>query len=480
MLRLPHTRNEPVVMRWEGGAIEARAGDSVAAALYAAGIRTLTRSRKFHRPRGLSGSFVDGVLARVDGVPNQRLDQVLVRDGLEVLAQNVWPNLRWDVLRAARAIPRPLLRAGFEHPRWLPSGTWAFDRWEALLRLAAAGADGPDSRAVLPIAPGRRLGAETVVVGGGPAGRKAAGVEAAQGKRVVLVSRGLVPEPPAGVEILAGHEVFGLYRGAGIVACAPLDGGPATLIDAGRVVLATGRRSCPPLVSGADLPGVMDAHAGLHLARDCAVAPGRRVVVIGTDEREAVAGLLRDLGVGVVAVIAAADLRRVIGCSAVTGVEAGRRIACDAVVHVGPWRPDPSLPFQAAAEGIYRLAAKGQAIVEVIGAAASPPEPVVFGPRLDDRALVCPCLDVTVAEVRDLARRGETHVEVVKRLTGCGMGPCQGVPCWDLLAAALGAITGEAPESFGRPSLRPPRRALSLAQAAGLAGLVEPPGEPTA
>ncbi|HEX3065678.1 MAG TPA: hypothetical protein VHQ39_09355, partial [Dongiaceae bacterium] len=58
------------------------------------------------------------------------------------------------------------------------------------------------------------------------------------------------------------------------------------------------------------------------------------------------------------------------------------------------------------------------------------------------------------------------------------MGPCQGFPCWDLLAAALAEITGEPATSFGHPSFRPPRGALSIAQAAGLADLVTPQAEP--
>src|SRR5262249_8507084 len=111
MPRLPHAVTDRVTIRWEGRAVEAPAGDSVAAALYAADIRSLARSRKFHRPGGLSGSFVTGVLARVDGVPNVRLDGTVVRDGLDVRAQNVWPSQRADVLRLARLIPRRWLRA---------------------------------------------------------------------------------------------------------------------------------------------------------------------------------------------------------------------------------------------------------------------------------------------------------------------------------------------------------------------------------
>ncbi|MBN2994043.1 hypothetical protein JWR97_25730, partial [Pseudomonas cedrina subsp. fulgida] len=77
-------------------------------------------------------------------------------------------------------------------------------------------------------------------------------------------------------------------------------------------------------------------------------------------------------------------------------------------------------------------------------------------------------------EVEALIEQGITDLEVIKRLTSCGMGPCQGQPCWDSLRALVSARTGIALAALARPTLRPPRRALSVAQAAGLAAVVEP------
>jgi len=45
-----------------------RKGDTITAALHAAGKRYLAPPRKFHEPRGPSGSFIAGHLATVDGV----------------------------------------------------------------------------------------------------------------------------------------------------------------------------------------------------------------------------------------------------------------------------------------------------------------------------------------------------------------------------------------------------------------------------
>jgi NADPH-dependent 2,4-dienoyl-CoA reductase/sulfur reductase-like enzyme/bacterioferritin-associated ferredoxin len=488
MTRLPHAPTERVTFRWEGRAIEGRAGDTVAAALHAVGVRTLTRSRKFHRPRGLSGSHAAGALARVNGQPNIRLDLEPLAEGMDTRAQNVWPSLRFDLLAAARFMRRRWLRGGFEHPRLLRSGTRTFGWWERLLGFMAGGATPPTAADPREPPAGRRLRADVVVIGGGPAGRTAANEAAGAGARVMLVAGGADPGrfarasgevPPdltAAVTLLADTQAFALYRGGTLVACAPRDRrAPATVIDAGRVVLATGRRSWPPLVPGADLPGVLDLHTALSLAHDHGVAPGARVAIIGTGAEVAAAARLGELGVNIVAAAPVATLRRIHGRRAVTGVELDGVVSCDSLVHAGPWRTDPSLRFQAGADGAFRLEAGEPAIpVEAVGAAAVPDEPTSAGAALSPDAIICPCMDVTVAEVRDLVATDIASIEVVKRMTGCGMGPCQGVPCWDMLALALAEATGGAAEFFGHPSYRAPRAALTVAQAAGLDRIVEP------
>jgi sarcosine oxidase subunit alpha len=491
-----------VTIYWEGRPIAAREGDSVAAALHAAGIRVIGRSRKLHRPMGAGGGFVLGLQAEVDGIANQRLDRIRVRAGLSVRAQNVWPNQRFDLLRLARVIPRHWLRGGFEHPRWLPSGTARFDLWEQALRFLAGGGRAPAPDAAGAVLLGEKIAVDVAVVGGGPVGRAAAIESVAAGRTTLLISRGLppgrfaeamgsaLPTLPEALRVLAGWEAAALYRRGGLLLAAPHDGGPALAIEARRIVLATGRRSCPPLVPGADLPGVMDLRTAVDLLHFSGVAPGRIACLIGTGDLDAVAQRLRELRQTVAAVVPAASVRRILGNLAVTGVALadGRRIACDSVIHAGPWRPDPMLGFQASADGALRLE-KGAppAHIEVAGSAGQPGEPVLPA-EIDDAAFVCPCMDVSVAEIRDLARAGgsgakrsdteETHVEVLKRLTGCGMGPCQGQPCWDYLAAVLARITGRPAETFGHPSYRPPRGTVTLGQAAGLADIVAPAPPP--
>ncbi len=468
--------------------MEAREGDTVAAALHAAGITTTARSRKRHRPIGLSGTFIAGSLATVDGRPNVRLDREPATAGLDVRMQNVWPNADLDFLSLARFLPARATYAGFEHTNLMPSGTRRFEAWERLLRFMAGVADAPPAPSERAAPKGTRVEVDTVVIGGGPAGRIAASAAAQRGERVMLISRGNTPGQSASrmggslpeldhrVDARGGLEAFGIYRDGAFVAAAPLDGRVSALVVApNKIVLATGRRSCPPLIPGADLPGVMDAATALSLAVDCMVAPGAQVAIIGTGAEIEVAHRLRDLGVNVVATAPAAALRRITGRNAVTGIETDRLISCDALIHAGPWRPDPALAFMAGCDGLLQLRDSPLlSSVSLEGGARDAAEPVILGPGPRDAAFVCPCMDVTVAEILHHVRKGETDVEVLKRLTACGMGPCQGVPCWDQLAALLADELGGKPAGYGHPTYRGPRRGLTVAQAAGLDGLVEP------
>jgi len=482
---------ERVTIHWQGRAIDAPAGEDAAAALFAAGILVLGYSRKFHRPLGLSGVFLAGVKGHVEGLPNQRVDLTPVRAGLALRAQNVWPNGRFDLQRLARLIPRRWLRGGFEHPAWLPGGSRRFQIWESFLRLMAGGGDAVEPNRPGASLPGERLMADVAIVGGGPAGRQAARRAMESGRSVILVSRSSqpgaiaaalgadLPALPDSVLRLAGHEAAALYRQGRLLVCAPRAGGPAKLIEARQLLLATGRLSIPPLVPGADLPGVLELRKAVELIQGHGATLGR-IVLIGAGDLTGVGRRLGGLGANILAMRPAGALRRIEGRQRIERAifESGG-IGCDSLVHAGPWRADPTLPFQAGADGEFRLSASRlPPHIEIVGSAAIPPEPIAHGPALDDAAMVCPCMDVTVGEIRDLVAAGHDHVEELKRLTGCGMGPCQGFPCWDLLAAALAAITGQSAESFGHPSYRPPRGALTVAQAAGLAHLVQPEREP--
>src|SRR5947209_7063012 len=93
-------RSKPLTFTFDGRTINAFDGQSIGAALYAAGQRIFTRSFKYHRPRGLFCMSGDcpNCLMSVDGKPNVRTCIEPAKQGQVVKHQNAWPSLEWDVL----------------------------------------------------------------------------------------------------------------------------------------------------------------------------------------------------------------------------------------------------------------------------------------------------------------------------------------------------------------------------------------------
>src|SRR5262245_37316743 len=98
---VPAESNGSVTFTFEGQPITAIAGQDIATALYAAGVRIFSRSFKYHRPRGLFCCTGDcpNCLMQVDGRPNVRTCIERAREGQVVSRQNAWPSAEFDFLR---------------------------------------------------------------------------------------------------------------------------------------------------------------------------------------------------------------------------------------------------------------------------------------------------------------------------------------------------------------------------------------------
>jgi NADPH-dependent 2,4-dienoyl-CoA reductase/sulfur reductase-like enzyme len=80
--------------------------------------------------------------------------------------------------------------------------------------------------------------------------------------------------------------------------------------------------------------------------------------------------------------------------------------------------------------------------------------------------IVCRCEDVTRGEIDEAARHGARDMNQLKAWTRCGMGPCQGRTCGDVVGALLALHTGSR-ETAGFFTGRAPLRPVSLAEVAG-------------
>ena len=90
-------RSKEISILFNGKQIHAYDGDTIGSALYSSGIRTFSRSFKYHRPRGLfctSGKCAN-CLMNVNGIPNVRICTETVKDGMVVKHQNATYSQRF-------------------------------------------------------------------------------------------------------------------------------------------------------------------------------------------------------------------------------------------------------------------------------------------------------------------------------------------------------------------------------------------------
>ena len=190
LAHLPTLRVDParrLSLTFEGRPYQGYAGDTIATALFADGVRIFGRSLKYHRPRGLYS--LDGECSNtcvaVDGIPNVRAETTLLKDGMRVTAQNVKGSARFDLMGFMDKLDW-LMPAGFYY-RTLhkPAAIWPI-AMKQVRKAAGLGTLSPDFKM-----PGRYdeiyPTAEICVIGGGPAGMAAALAAAESGLRVILL-----------------------------------------------------------------------------------------------------------------------------------------------------------------------------------------------------------------------------------------------------------------------------------------------------
>lgn len=486
--------SDAISFTFDGRRLVARAGDTLATALLRNGIRHVSRSFRYHRPRGVYALGADepNAWVNVDGTPTVRATQITATEGLDVRGQNVWPSLRFDVGRFVGAATA-----------WLPPGfyyktfKWPHYRFyegairrQAGLGVVPAGADKTPHVH-------RRMRVDVLVIGGGASGRAAA--RAQVGRHVLLVDE-QTAAPIAGVEILSSTTAVAVYddklvllvqRSATAAQC-------LWWVRAEAIVLATGAAERPLLFANNDRPGIMLASAAACF-HDHGVNLGRVAVFTNnTGGVDVAARLVRD-GANVVALIDyRADAAAHAGCPnhcdfevkdtrgrrrlthIVVGPVGGRaeiELECDTLCVAGGW--SPRLQLYAQAGGRFAFDAAKQCFVpdpntmpvdfSIVGRAAGASLPAV-------REMIVPigrtvfvdlAYDVTTADIDIAVREGFDAPELVKRFTTAGMAPDQGKTSNINAVLTLAQIRGVSPAVVGTTTLRPPYEPVSVGALAG-------------
>ncbi|MGZ5306580.1 MAG: 2Fe-2S iron-sulfur cluster-binding protein [Actinomycetota bacterium] len=487
-------------IRFEGREVDFVGGDTVASALYRDGVRTFSRSPKYHRRRGLYCGTGDcpNCLITVDGQPATRSCQSSCRDGMTVAREGGWPSTEHDLLHVTDSLHR-LMPVGFYYKTFIrPRFAWQVAE-KVIRRATGLGTLPQTRRAERKVVRNGRC--DVLVVGAGSAGLEAARDAASAGERVLLcdestIGSTIAPGPSLDhvrtleaevralrhVTVLEGHAAIGIYEGIEVPLVAEDE---LVRVHPGRVVVATGATEIHPVFPGNDLPGIWLGRGAARMAGVHGVRPGDVAVVAAATE-EAIEHLatLRAAGVRVVAVAVPAALAdRVPG-----GVG---EIVIDGVVHEA--RGDETLRSVVLRRGTHRRRFACDTLVMSLGLAprdalarmSLPGEPVELvgdaagadaTPSNGDDGTVCLCEDVSLHDLEQAWDEGFRSAEILKRYTTTTMGPCQGAMCGralscfvrDRVAASADGPTPAGPAEDGLPRVaarttaRPPARAVTL------------------
>lgn len=309
---------------FDGKTYQGQAGDTLASALLANGVRLMGRSFKYHRPRGVmtAGSEEPNALVelRTGGrqEPNTRATTVELFDGLTARSQNHIGSLKHDLLAVNDLFPS-FLSAGFYYKTFMwPRAFWEKLYEPAIRRAAGLGSvsfeDDPDAYDK------GFLHRDLLVIGAGPAGLMAALTAGRAGARVILAEEDfllggrLIAETQSvgdmsgadwtaqmqaelasmdNVRIMARTTVFGAYDHGvyGAVErvsdhlAVPEAGKPRQIlwrIYSKRAIVCAGALERPIAFENNDRPGVMLAGAMRTYANRWAATPAKEVVVLQT------------------------------------------------------------------------------------------------------------------------------------------------------------------------------------------------------
>ena len=320
-------RNRLVHFSFDGHAFTGLEGDTIASALAANDQWLLSRSFKYHRPRGfltLAGQDAN-TLVQLPANPNALADVVLITEGLEALPQNFSGTLKRDrsalLGRFARFLPVAFYYKAFFRPR----GIWQL--WARFFRKRA-GLGVIDQSFDPERFTQTYRHCDVLIVGGGPAGLASSLEAAAAGADVLLVDENAAlggslnyaefgdPSAPEGsrretlISAVEASEYIETFTGAvcnGWFAdnwVPVIQGKTLIKVRAQKVIFCTGSLEQPAIFRNNDLPGIFLSSAVLRLMHLYGVPPGHHgAIVCGNWEGYRAALALCRAGISVVGIV---------------------------------------------------------------------------------------------------------------------------------------------------------------------------------
>ena len=183
-------RNNEISFKFNGTKYTGYEGDTLASALLANGVHLVSRSFKYHRPRGFFGTGVDDPNAKLQillnghSEPNINATEFELVEGIEATSQNCWPSVEFDI-GAINNFLNKFFPAGFYYKTFMwPKSFW-YKIYEPFIRKVAG-------LGVASIEKDRERYerkyeyCDLLVAGSGPAGLSSAYAAAKNGAKVIL------------------------------------------------------------------------------------------------------------------------------------------------------------------------------------------------------------------------------------------------------------------------------------------------------
>ncbi len=317
--RLPGTgridRNKPIIFKFNGKTLHGYAGDTLASALLANGVRIVGRSFKYHRPRGIMSAGVEETnavvqLAGREDEPGVIATVTPLYEGLEAASVKGWPDVQWDIGAINDWLHR-LYPAGFYYKTFMWPNNW-WNVYGYFIRRMAGLGTAPVTHKPEERYEKRYHHCDVLIIGAGPAGLAAALSAGKSGARVMLVDE----QVEAGGSLLNSErelngkpaldwvaetvsslqqipEVVHLQRTTAVgyydhnmvyaLEHEPKDSWLRERlwrVRAKRVIIAAGAIERPLVFPDNDRPGIMLAGAAATYACRYGVRPGTRAIVV--------------------------------------------------------------------------------------------------------------------------------------------------------------------------------------------------------